>query len=232
ARPRSATGSPARPWPGSVATRAGAARPADSPWTDTARPNADPAWPRAAPTHTVIVGGGTQRIRPPAVRPVGVPARWLLGEGRRHRSTTRRLRFWRYSTTSPPGAGPTPASTPSAWNSHIDVRPLQAYDPAKQAMGVESDRPHALREAIMACANGGVVSVIGVYGGFVDKFPMGSIMNRSLTLRAGQCHVHRYMEPLMKRPWCRASTSASSPRRRHRCTVLPQFPERCSAMLR
>jgi threonine dehydrogenase-like Zn-dependent dehydrogenase len=41
------------------------------------------------------------------------------------------------------------------------------------------------------------VSVIGVYGGFVDKFPMGSLMNRSLTLRAGQCHVQRYMRPLL-----------------------------------
>ena len=130
------------------------------------------------------------------------------------------------------GRGPDACIDAVGMDSHIDVRPLQAYDRAKQAMGVESDRPHALREAIMACANGGVVSVIGVYGGFVDKFPMGSIMNRSLILRAGQCHVRRYMEPLMKRPWCRASTSASSPRRRHLCTVLPQFPERCSAMLR
>lgn len=52
--------------------------------------------------------------------------------------------------------------------SQIDVRPLQAYDRAKQVVGAGSDRPHALREAIMACANGGVVSVIGVYGGLVD----------------------------------------------------------------
>ena len=48
---------------------------------------------------------------------------------------------------------------------------------------LETDRPHALRQAIMACRNGGIVSVIGVYGGFVDKFPMGSFMNRSLTIR-------------------------------------------------
>ncbi|HZI76400.1 MAG TPA: hypothetical protein VFD73_20745, partial [Gemmatimonadales bacterium] len=44
-----------------------------------------------------------------------------------------------------------------------------------------------------------VVSVIGVYGGFIDKFPMGAVMNRSLTIRSGQCHVHRYMRPLLER---------------------------------
>jgi threonine dehydrogenase-like Zn-dependent dehydrogenase len=74
-----------------------------------------------------------------------------------------------------------------------------AYDRAKQAMRLETDRPLALREAIMACRNGGVVSVIGAYGGFVDKFPMGSVMNRSLTIRSGQCHVQRYMQPLLER---------------------------------
>ena len=74
-----------------------------------------------------------------------------------------------------------------------------AYDRAKQAMKLETDRPTALREAILACRNGGVVSVVGVYGGFIDKFPMGAILNRSLTLKAGQCHVHRYMRPLLER---------------------------------
>jgi threonine dehydrogenase-like Zn-dependent dehydrogenase len=56
-----------------------------------------------------------------------------------------------------------------------------------------------LREAIMACRSGGVISVIGAYGGVVDKFPIGTVMNRSLTLRSGQCHVHRYMQPLLER---------------------------------
>jgi threonine dehydrogenase-like Zn-dependent dehydrogenase len=74
-----------------------------------------------------------------------------------------------------------------------------AYDRAKQALMLESDRPIALRQAIMACRNGGTVSVIGVYGGFIDKFPMGSVMNRSLTIRTGQCHVQRYMRPLLER---------------------------------
>ena len=51
----------------------------------------------------------------------------------------------------------------------------------------------------MNCRNGGIVSVIGVYGGFIDKFPAGSWMNRSLTLKTGQCHVQRYMRPLLNR---------------------------------
>jgi threonine dehydrogenase-like Zn-dependent dehydrogenase len=51
----------------------------------------------------------------------------------------------------------------------------------------------------MACRNGGTVSVIGAYGGFIDKFPIGSLMNRSLTLKTGQCHVQRYMRPLLER---------------------------------
>jgi len=73
-----------------------------------------------------------------------------------------------------------------------------AYDRAKQAMMLETDRPIALREAAMACRNGGTISVIGVYGGFIDKCPMGSIMNRSLTIKTGQCHVQRYMRPLLQ----------------------------------
>jgi threonine dehydrogenase-like Zn-dependent dehydrogenase len=74
-----------------------------------------------------------------------------------------------------------------------------AYDRAKQAVRLETDRPPVLREAIMACRNGGTVSIIGVYGGFVDKFPMGSLMNRALTIRTGQAHVQRYMRPLLER---------------------------------
>lgn len=73
------------------------------------------------------------------------------------------------------------------------------YDRGKQMSRIEMDRPLALREAIRACKNGGVVSVIGVYAGYIDKFPMGSVMNRGLTIRAGQCHVHRYLNPLLER---------------------------------
>jgi len=76
---------------------------------------------------------------------------------------------------------------------------VYAYDRAKQAARMETDRPIALRQAIRECRNGGVVSVAGVYGGFIDKFPMGTIVNRSLTLRSGQCHVQRYLRPLLER---------------------------------
>jgi threonine dehydrogenase-like Zn-dependent dehydrogenase len=72
------------------------------------------------------------------------------------------------------------------------------YDKAKQSMRWENDRPAALRHAILSCRNGRTVSVIGVYSGFIDKFPMGSLMNRSLTIKSGQCHVHRYMRPLLQ----------------------------------
>jgi threonine dehydrogenase-like Zn-dependent dehydrogenase len=74
---------------------------------------------------------------------------------------------------------------------------VAAYDTVKQALRFETDRPIAFREAIMTCRNGGTVSVPGVYGGFVDKMPMGSFMNRSLTFRTGQTHVQRYMRPLL-----------------------------------
>jgi threonine dehydrogenase-like Zn-dependent dehydrogenase len=76
---------------------------------------------------------------------------------------------------------------------------IAAYDRMKQAMMLETDRPYALREAIMSCRNGGTVSIVGVYGGFIDKFPIGSIMNRSLTIKTGQAHVQRYMRPLLER---------------------------------
>lgn len=77
--------------------------------------------------------------------------------------------------------------------------PMYALDRVKQATMIQTDRPNALREAIHCCRNGGTVSVVGVYGGFVDTFPMGTIVNRGLTLRSGQCHVQRYMKPLLER---------------------------------
>jgi threonine dehydrogenase-like Zn-dependent dehydrogenase len=74
-----------------------------------------------------------------------------------------------------------------------------AYDRVKTAMMMETDRPVALRQAILSCRSGGTVSVAGVYSGFIDKFPMGAIVNRSLTIKSGQTHVHRYMQPLLNR---------------------------------
>jgi threonine dehydrogenase-like Zn-dependent dehydrogenase len=74
-----------------------------------------------------------------------------------------------------------------------------AYDKAKTMLMLETDRAAAVRQAILACRNGGTVSIAGVYGGFVDKFPLGAVVNRSLTIRTGQTHVHRYMRPLLQR---------------------------------
>ena len=71
-------------------------------------------------------------------------------------------------------------------------------DEVKQAMKVETDRPLVLRQCIQACRKGGVVSVPGVYGGFVDKIPMGAFMNKALTMRTGQTHMMRYMQPLLE----------------------------------
>lgn len=76
---------------------------------------------------------------------------------------------------------------------------IGAYDRVKQAVMLETDRPIVLREALMACRNGGTVSIPGVYGGFGDKIPLGSLMNRSLTIKTGQTHVQRYMQPLLER---------------------------------
>lgn len=76
---------------------------------------------------------------------------------------------------------------------------IGAYDTIKQAVRLESDRPIVLREAFMACRNGGTVSVPGVYGGLVDKIPFGAVMNRGLTIKTGQTHVQRYMQPLLER---------------------------------
>ena len=97
------------------------------------------------------------------------------------------------------GRGPDACIDAVGMEAHHHHGAVYAYDRVKQATRSETDRPYALREAIMSCRNGGIVSVIGVYGGFVDKFPMGSVMNRSLTIKSGQCHVQRYLRPLLER---------------------------------
>ena len=71
------------------------------------------------------------------------------------------------------------------------------YDKAKQTLRLETGRPHALRQAILACSKGGTVVVPGVFGGVIDKLPMGAAFNKSLTFKMGQTHVHRYVEPLI-----------------------------------
>ncbi|HEY9665857.1 MAG TPA: zinc-dependent alcohol dehydrogenase [Coleofasciculaceae cyanobacterium] len=73
------------------------------------------------------------------------------------------------------------------------------YDKAKQAVRLETDRPTALRQVLVACRKGGHVSLAGVYGGFLDKIPMGAAFNKGLTFKMGQTHVHRYVQPLLER---------------------------------
>jgi threonine dehydrogenase-like Zn-dependent dehydrogenase len=97
------------------------------------------------------------------------------------------------------GRGPDACIDAVGMEGHHSFGPLRAYDRTKHALRVETDRPHALRQAIMACRNGGIISVIGAYGGLIDKFPMGAVMNRSLTIKSGQCHVQRYLRPLLER---------------------------------
>jgi threonine dehydrogenase-like Zn-dependent dehydrogenase len=97
------------------------------------------------------------------------------------------------------GRGPDACIDAVGMEAHHSSAPIHTYDRIKQAARAQTERPHALRQAIRACRSGGVVSVIGVYGGLMDKFPIGSVMNRSLTIRSGQCHVHRYLRPLLDR---------------------------------
>lgn len=73
------------------------------------------------------------------------------------------------------------------------------YDRAKQAVHLETDRPHVLRQAIQICRKGGTVSIPGVYGGLIDKFPLGAAFSKGLTLKMGQTHVQRYTKPLLEK---------------------------------
>jgi len=72
-------------------------------------------------------------------------------------------------------------------------------DKAKVAVYLGTDRPHVLREAIMCCRKGGSISIPGVYVGMADKIPLGAAMNKGLTLKMGQTHMHKYMRPLLER---------------------------------
>jgi len=73
------------------------------------------------------------------------------------------------------------------------------YDKVKTSVYMATDRSHVLRQPIQACRKGGTVSIPGVYGGLLDKFPLGAAFAKRLTLRMGQTHVHRYMRPLLER---------------------------------
>jgi threonine dehydrogenase-like Zn-dependent dehydrogenase len=77
--------------------------------------------------------------------------------------------------------------------------PVYLLDRAKQAVRMTTDRAVVLRQCIIACKKGGTVSVPGVYAGFDDKIPLGAFMNKGLTMKTGQTHMMRYMEPLLER---------------------------------
>lgn len=77
--------------------------------------------------------------------------------------------------------------------------PDNVIEVVKQKVGVAADRGHALREALITCRKGGRVSVPGVYGGFLDKFPLGAMMEKGLQLRTGQTHVQKYTAPLLEK---------------------------------
>jgi threonine dehydrogenase-like Zn-dependent dehydrogenase len=72
------------------------------------------------------------------------------------------------------------------------------YDWTKQQVRMQTDRPTALRMALQSCRKGGTVSIPGVYAGVIDKTPIGAAFNKGLTLRMGQTHVQRYMQPLLQ----------------------------------
>jgi threonine dehydrogenase-like Zn-dependent dehydrogenase len=71
------------------------------------------------------------------------------------------------------------------------------YDRAKTALHLATDRAHALRQAIRACRKGGTISVPGVYGAFLDKFPLGAAFSKGLTFKMGQTNVQKYLRPLL-----------------------------------
>jgi threonine dehydrogenase-like Zn-dependent dehydrogenase len=76
---------------------------------------------------------------------------------------------------------------------------VDKVDRVKQSLSLQSDRPWVIREMAMCVRKGGTISIPGVYVGFADKIPMGTIMNKALTIKTGQTHMHRYMEPLLQK---------------------------------
>src|SRR5215813_13549773 len=96
------------------------------------------------------------------------------------------------------GKGPEKCIDAIGTESHVSLsQPDTLYDRAKQILMLESDRPHVLREMIYVCRPAGTISIPGVYGGLVDKIPMGIAMNKGLTFRMGQTHVNRWTSELL-----------------------------------
>jgi threonine dehydrogenase-like Zn-dependent dehydrogenase len=98
------------------------------------------------------------------------------------------------------GKGPDKCIDAVGLEAHVGMKHLDSfYDRAKQTLMMESDRPHVLREMIYVCRPAGVLSVPGVYGGLIDKFPMGALMQKGLTVRTGQTHVNKWAQDLLRR---------------------------------
>jgi threonine dehydrogenase-like Zn-dependent dehydrogenase len=97
------------------------------------------------------------------------------------------------------GKGPEKCIDAVGMEAHVTRSFDSMYDRAKQAVMLETDRPHVLREMIYVCRPAGTLSVPGVYGGLVDKIPFGALMNKGLTLRTGQTHVNRWSDDLLER---------------------------------
>jgi threonine dehydrogenase-like Zn-dependent dehydrogenase len=97
------------------------------------------------------------------------------------------------------GKGPEKCIDAVGLEAHATRSIDSVVDRAKQAVMLESDRPHVLREMFYVCRPAGVVSVPGVYGGLIDKIPFGAVMNKGLTIRTGQTHVNRWTEDLLRR---------------------------------
>ena len=97
------------------------------------------------------------------------------------------------------GKGPEKCIDAVGLEAHATRSIDSVYDRVKQAMMLETDRPHVLREMIYVCRPAGILSVPGVYGGLADKIPLGPLMNKGLTLRTGQTHVNRWARDLLHR---------------------------------
>ena len=97
------------------------------------------------------------------------------------------------------GKGPEKCIDAVGLEAHATATLDSLYDRAKQAMMLETDRAHVLREMIYVCRPAGTLSIPGVYGGLVDKIPIGALMNKGLTVRTGQTHVNRWTDDLLRR---------------------------------
>jgi threonine dehydrogenase-like Zn-dependent dehydrogenase len=97
------------------------------------------------------------------------------------------------------GKGPEKCIDAVGMEAHATRSLDSVYDRAKQAVMLETDRPHVLREMMYVCRPAGTLSVPGVYGGLLDKVPFGAFMNKGLTMRTGQTHVNRWTDDLLRR---------------------------------